>query len=89
MLQAITSGRRSSKTWRGDVFYPGCYAGDRHRNVMLVGMATDVKLHKENRGKVRERMEALVARTSFVYENQLNVELRIARLVIYKDKGRN
>eukprot|EP00971_Amphidinium_carterae_P179614 3562316-Amphidinium_carterae.1 len=54
---------------------------------MKLRIYTDVQLYTENPGEVQTLVEAAIVQTSYVYENQLNVELIVEELVMYIDEA--
>merc|ERR1712232_1421786 len=62
---------------------PGCYRGDGQTHSFKVGLVADVRAHQKHGARLKPMIEDLVARTSFVYENQLNIRLLIGTVKIY------
>mmetsp|Transcript_48059 Transcript_48059/g.112299 ORF Transcript_48059/g.112299 Transcript_48059/m.112299 type:complete len:563 (+) Transcript_48059:87-1775(+) len=74
-----------SVNWAGDEFYPGCFPEDDELHTVLVRMAADVPAYTQYGDLVQAMVEQAVYDASFVYEQQLNVELVIDDLLIYTD----
>eukprot|EP00403_Amphidinium_massartii_P030112 CAMPEP_0178398350 /NCGR_PEP_ID=MMETSP0689_2-20121128/14727_1 /TAXON_ID=160604 /ORGANISM="Amphidinium massartii, Strain CS-259" /LENGTH=611 /DNA_ID=CAMNT_0020019109 /DNA_START=50 /DNA_END=1885 /DNA_ORIENTATION=- len=75
----------TDESWAGNRFYPGCYPGDDAMHSMKLRIVTDVQLEVENPGEVQSLVEAAIFSASYVYENQLNVELLVEELIMYTD----
>ena len=81
----FTSDGTADPSWAGDRFYPGCYPGDSTMHSMKLRIYTDVQVHNEHPGQVQSLVESAILSASYVYENQLNVELLVEELIIYTD----
>eukprot|EP00403_Amphidinium_massartii_P020083 CAMPEP_0178413428 /NCGR_PEP_ID=MMETSP0689_2-20121128/22522_1 /TAXON_ID=160604 /ORGANISM="Amphidinium massartii, Strain CS-259" /LENGTH=428 /DNA_ID=CAMNT_0020034699 /DNA_START=86 /DNA_END=1368 /DNA_ORIENTATION=+ len=84
-MNIFESDASTDESWAGNRFYPGCYPGDDAMHSMKLRIVTDVQLEVENPGEVQSLVEAAIFSASYVYENQLNVELLIEELTMYTD----
>jgi hypothetical protein len=71
------------ENWAGTKWFPGCYAGDSQLHAFKVGLIADVEATNKHGDQLQHLIESAIARTSFVYENQLNIRIDIADLKIY------
>merc|ERR1712187_120980 len=74
---------RASESWNGEKWYPGCYSGDSQPHVFKVGLVADVAAVKKHGDRLRDLIEDTIAKTSFIYESQLNIKIEISELQIY------
>merc|ERR1712048_1353725 len=72
--------------WLGEKWYGGggCYHGDDELHVLRISLVADYVAVLEHGEKLEEMIEAMVARTSFVYEHQFHVKVEIRDLTIHE-----
>jgi hypothetical protein len=74
-------------TWKGRKWFPGCYRGDSKPHVLKIGAVVDVTGFKRWGNSVKEFVEAIIHDSSFIYERQFNVALKIEHLKVYRSDG--
>jgi len=83
--------REFDEDWEGVRWFggnPPCYPGDSIPHEMLVGMATDYKAFQLfGKAVCKEEVEKSISESNLIYENQMNIELKIDDLRIVEDEG--
>ena len=67
----------------GQKCFPGCYDGDSQLHELVIGLATDSTALERAGGstsQLQTTMASILNQASFVYENQMNIELKIGTL---------
>jgi hypothetical protein len=86
-LQAERSEEWFMNAWNGQKWYPGCYRGDNQLHVFKIGIVADVAAFQKHGNRLNGLIESTIAKSSFIYESQLNIKLEISDLQIYTSRG--
>jgi hypothetical protein len=73
----------ASGSWNGVRWFPGCYTGDSQPHVFKIGFVVDAAAARKHGNSLNSLVQTVVARTSFIYESQLNIKVEIGDLQIY------
>jgi len=82
-LIALAGNSSSSGVWSGQEWYPGCYRGDSRRHKVIIAFASDSASLSQEGGstsRLQSKLNSIVNQASFVFENQMNFELKLGRL---------
>jgi hypothetical protein len=71
--------------WTGTKWFPGCFPGSNQQHIFTVSVVGDVQAHIEHGDTLQAQMETAVSEASFIYEQQLNIRLEVAHLIIYTE----
>jgi len=90
--QKFNDKRRRLSEPSGFVAFPGCYIGDLKGVDVTIGIGTDYSYFLaagSSESTIKSEVESIVATTSAIYKEQMNVNLKIGILNIVTDKGLN
>jgi hypothetical protein len=73
----------ASGSWNGVSWFPGCYAGDYKPHVFKIGLIVDPAAARKHGSRLNYLVQSVIARTSLIFESQLNIKVEIADLQVY------